>query len=129
MDNMVNGLDLCSYLFYDTVNDCFLFQHITQPTKHRHGTESSVLDLVFTNEQNMVSWLAYHPGLENSEHCYLTFQFNCYTILNEDYKTGFNYNKGDYNSLRQLFEEVDWWVVRANENVDNSWNYFLETFK
>ena len=46
MNNMINGSDLCSHRFYDTVNDCFLFQHVTQPTRYRKGTEPSVLDIL-----------------------------------------------------------------------------------
>ena len=39
----------------------------------------------------MVSNLDYHPGLRDSDHCYLTVQFNCYALL--EHKIGFNYSK------------------------------------
>ena len=51
------------------------------------------------NEKDMVSGLAYHPDLGNSDHYCLIFQFNCSTMLKEDFKFGFNYNKGDCNRL------------------------------
>ena len=39
----------------------------------------------------MVSNLDYHPGLGDSDHCYLTVQFNCYAL--SEHKIGFNYSK------------------------------------
>ena len=71
----------------------------------------------------MVSGLTYHPRLRDSDHCCLTFQFNCYTISNDDHKVGFNYNKGDYNKLRQMFEEVDWGDTMTNADVDDARNF------
>ena len=56
--------------FLDTVNDLFLFQHITKPTRFRQDEIPSLLDLVFTNEQDMVNNLSYLPPLGSSDHSY-----------------------------------------------------------
>ena len=32
--------------FYDTVNNCLLFQHVTKPTRYRQGFQPHILDLV-----------------------------------------------------------------------------------
>ena len=50
-----------------------------QPTGFRDGQEPSTLDLVFTNEENMVNNISYSPGLGSSDHLIITFQFICYT--------------------------------------------------
>jgi len=39
-------------LFFDTIDDFFLFQHVNNP---RQDTTPSLLDLVFTNERDMVA--------------------------------------------------------------------------
>ena len=41
--------------FIDTIQDLFLFQHIQEPTHFRPGTTPSLLDLVFTNEADMIN--------------------------------------------------------------------------
>ena len=41
--------------FLDVVDDLFLFQHITEPTRFRQDDTPSLLDLVFTNEQDMIN--------------------------------------------------------------------------
>ena len=38
----------------------------------------SILDLVFTNDENIISNLSYLPGLGKSVHVLLNFGFNCY---------------------------------------------------
>ena len=50
--------------FVDTIQDCFLHQHVTEPTRYRHGEEPSLLDLVLSNEDGMVYNLAQETGLE-----------------------------------------------------------------
>ena len=40
--------------FFDISQDLYLVQHVRMPTRHREGQRSSLLDLVFTNEQFMV---------------------------------------------------------------------------
>ena len=42
-------------LFVECVRDNYFIQHITEPTRIRTGQEPSVLDLIFTNEEDMVS--------------------------------------------------------------------------
>ena len=57
--------------FLDAAHDSFLYQHVKDPTRHRTKeitdaegnklavTEKSLLDLVFTNEQDMITGLAH----------------------------------------------------------------------
>jgi len=51
--------DPCAQLFLDTIQDRFLFQHITLPTRYRHGQLSNALDLVLTNEEHMIDSLLF----------------------------------------------------------------------
>ena len=37
----------------DTINDCFLYQHVKEPTRFKNN-ESSILDLIFTKEEEDV---------------------------------------------------------------------------
>ena len=40
--------------FIELIRDNYLFQHIKEPTREREGTTPSTLDLIFTNERNMI---------------------------------------------------------------------------
>ena len=52
-----------AHRFLNVVQDCLLFQHITCPTRYRDGVLPSVLDLVLSNEEGMISNLKYLPCL------------------------------------------------------------------
>ena len=52
----------------DVVDDLFLFQHVCQPTCFRLNESPSLLDLIFTNESDMIDNLLYLPPLGNSDH-------------------------------------------------------------
>ena len=63
------------------VDDLFLFQHVTEPTRFRQDDTPSFLDLVFTNEQDMINNLLYSPPLGNSDHVCIEFDLTCYLEL------------------------------------------------
>ena len=71
------GEDHIAYLFLEAVRDCFFYQHVIEPTRIREQNTPSSLDLILTNEENMVSNLQYIQGLGRSDHLVLSFNFNC----------------------------------------------------
>ena len=70
--------------FVDTTQDLFLHQHILEPTRYRGNQTPHVLDLVFSNEEGMVSDVSYLPGLGSSDHVCICFNLNCYSERSED---------------------------------------------
>ena len=48
--------------FVNTVQNCFLYQQVKQPTRFRSGETSNVLDLIFTNEEGLISEIDHLPG-------------------------------------------------------------------
>ena len=46
--------DHIATLFLENIRDCYLFQHVHEPTRYRHDNTPSILDLVLTNEEDMV---------------------------------------------------------------------------
>ena len=69
--------------FIETIRDCFLLQHVEQPTRRRGDDEPSTLDLVFSNESMQVSEITHNPPLGKSDHDVLTFDFHCYVDYGE----------------------------------------------
>ena len=71
--------------FIDTIQSCYLYQHIFQPTRFREGNEPGLLDLIFSNEEGMVFNLTHKAGLGDSDHICIYFVLNCY---HKDKNTG-----------------------------------------
>jgi len=61
--------DLC--LFYSILFYCC---YITEPTRFRQEETPSLLDLVFTNEQDMINSISYLLPLWNSDHICIEFE-------------------------------------------------------
>ena len=66
------------------------------------------LDLVFTNEENMVTNLYYLPGLGNSDHVCLRFNLICYTQYYTQSSHHYNYNRVDFSGMQKWLSSFDW---------------------
>ena len=44
-----------SHIFLHSIQDSLLYQHVTQPTRHRLGESPNTLDLIITNEEGMIN--------------------------------------------------------------------------
>ena len=69
------------------------------------GGASLVLDLVFTNEEGMVSNLEYLPGLGSSDHVVLRFSLVCYSLAGAHLS---NLVHTDYETLASKIRLYDW---------------------
>ena len=45
--------------FLEVLSTCSLYQHVSEPTRFKQGVSPSLLDLVITNEEGMISELLY----------------------------------------------------------------------
>ena len=59
--------------FIETLQDCYLAQHVTEPTRFRENEEPNILELLISNEDGMAKDLNYHPPLGESDHLCLKF--------------------------------------------------------
>ena len=58
----------CSQLFLDAVQDKYLFQHVETPTRFVQNSALNVLDLVLTNEEEMIDGINVLPALGLNDH-------------------------------------------------------------
>ena len=114
-----------SELFLECLRDCFWYQHVQDFTRFRINQQPSVLDLIMTNEEDMVVDLEYLSPLGASDHKVLTFQFNCYCSHTNNYSTHFNNYKGDYESLREELK-INWKDELGIGDVNSMLNNFME---
>ena len=103
--SMTKGQVHLSQLFLDTMRDTYLYQHITQPTRHRHGQNANILDLVITNGEDMINNLEYCLGLGMSDHLCISFKLIVHTEPDAKADPKFRYHKGDYDGLKTVYRK------------------------
>ena len=107
----------------DQINMLGLFQHVKENTRFRHGQQPSLLDLVITNEQNMVEHIKINSPLGKSEHSTISFNFK-YSSAKIKEKLVPRYYKGNYDGMREYLREINWEVVLETGNIQDSWQQF-----
>lgn len=110
--------------FLECARDCFLWQHVMQPTHRRGGQTANTLDLIFTNEPDMIDDIQHNAPLGKSHHDMLTFKMRCYTELQPRQREVFNYKRGNYDMLRRLFAEHDLNSIRTLP-VQEAWDRLM----
>lgn len=114
--------------FIDKLDDLFLYQHVTEPTRYRHSQIPNTLDLIITNEEHMINDIVYQPGLGLSDHVCLHFKYLCYVEKCNATTQRFNLYHADFNQLNTLLHSVDWEEALSGLDVNGAWNYFSGKF-
>lgn len=115
-----------AYTFLECTKDCYLVQHVREPTHYRGDQKSNVLDLIFTNEEDMISDLKHEAPIGASHHSSLFFTFNCYTEQENKGKKTFRYNRGDYEELRRIMSQYNWEEVLQDKMCVEAWSWFQD---
>ena len=113
-----------SHEFLEVIRDCYLHQHVLQPTRFRQGTVPSLLDLVFTNEENMVKNLQTRPGLGRSDHVLLEFQLQCYSVPEHSSVIKRALHKADIPKMTEMLCGASW---NETKHMDTNafYNFFM----
>ena len=119
-----NNMDDENHSFLEILKSHFLFQHVTKPTRARCNQTPHLLNLIITNEEEMVTDLEYCSPLGASDHSLLKFKYNCYTPRQRKSQTKYNYNRGDYDTMRQNLR-IDWdEKLKTLNSVEGKWKFF-----
>ena len=112
-------------VFLETLRDCDLKQHIEEPTHYRPDCKPNVLDLVLTNEQELVEDIRFLPPIGKSHHLLLEFNLKCYLGHNSSCKQKKLYHKADYNQMRSEIAGIDWIKSLQGMDIQCMWDSFL----
>ena len=113
--------------FHKVANDHFLQQLITEPTHFRAQQSANVLDLLFTNNEELISGIRYLPPLGNSHHVVTNFNIHFNQTKSAEHPKPhilkYAMNKGNYPDMKSEFGSIDW-KSRLNEelSVEESWH-------
>ena len=123
-----NGLqrNAAARMFVDTIDDAFLIQHVTEPTRVRGLDNPSCLDLIISECEMSVNSVKYLTPLGNSDHCVLTWNYVLEMEFSTDTLKRKCYYKGDYNKMRRLLRAVDWKRELVGLTLDEKYNQFRE---
>ena len=118
------------YKFIESIRDCFLYQHVTTPTRGRGSDNPSVIDLVFTREEGVINDLSINPPLGKSDHSVIEIECTLNEQFNTSCKTRYKYDKGNYDKLQELLD-IDWsnQLAEYNNDVEKQWCKFREIFE
>lgn len=114
-----------SYEFLELLQDYDLTQHVTQPTRHRDGQQSSLLDLVISSPNVQISSVLHSAPLGRSDHDFLSFQIETNYNLNLPRLAQPNFRNADYVMLNDIFSSIDWTLEFEDLDVDSQ----LETLE
>ena len=93
--------------FINCIQDTYWYQHVTSPTRYREGVDPSTLDLVLTNEENMIEKIDYQSPLGKSDHSMLSFIFKIKSNIKFHPRTIFKYDQGNYERMKADLT-LDW---------------------
>ena len=108
-------------LFINCIQDNFLEQHINFPTR-----DKNLLDLLFSNYNNLISDIKSTPPLANSDHSSFTFSINICTQRTNNNELKFNYKRGDFDKFRELLSQLDWEDKFSNKSCIEMWDIFKD---
>ena len=120
--------DNINFQFEECTKDCYLYQHITEHTRQRGSDNPSTLDLIFSNEEDMISDIKIEAPLGRSDHSIIYFNFNSMTETSPpQIKTV--YQKGDYEKLKNILSKHDWENLKQQSNdINKQWDLFKNIF-
>ena len=114
----------------ECIRDNYFFQHVTEDTRQRGDDKPSLLDLLFTNEPDMISKLEILNPLGKSDHSIIKFTIPC-NIESSPPKITVKYEKGDYAGFSEELKKIDWpgEFSKFPNDVDKQWVYFRNTYQ
>ena len=110
--------------FIEKIQNCFWNQHVDKPTRVREGTIPSLLDLVITNNEELIGPIGYDSPLGGSDHCLLKFELQQETCTITDNPNPIhNWGKANYHMLREGLTR-EWDFLELSQSVEDQWNSF-----
>ena len=85
------------------IRDSYLIQHVNTITRSRENSEPSMLDLILTNEEEIIDNLHVKDPLGHSDHCVMEFQFKCYSEQCNIREERWNYFKSHYEQMNKTW--------------------------
>ena len=108
--------------FLDCIQQNYISQLNLEPTHYRGLQTPNILDLLFTNAEEIVSNLEHWPPLGKSHHSALYFEVQVRIKHSSGHSVKFQPDKGDFDGMRTYLREINWDDRLTSEvSVDETW--------
>ena len=98
-----------SCMFLNTIQENFLYQIIKEPTHHRCQQTPTLIDLILTNDVNLVNNVDHFPPFGKSHHSVICFSLDIEPPpITPSSTLKYLVDKGDYASMSKSLERTDW---------------------
>ena len=112
-------------IFVSALQDCFMYQHVTEPTRFRPNEKPNLLDLVLSGEESMIQNLDYLPPLGESDHICIRFSAMCGMKEKvKDEPAERNIFKTDYAAVIRELEKYNWVRILNSSFVEDYKRFF-----
>ena len=118
-----------SHIFLHSIQDSLLYQHVTQPTRHRLGESPNTLDLIITNEEGMINKINPLPPIGNSDHICLNVFPSMYTEEPMAPQPRLNLFKGNYGKISEGMQSIDWDTTLQGQPFTDAYRAFCNILK
>ena len=116
------GNNVNSNKLVGTMNDLFLEQLVNTPTRE---ISNNILDLILNNSPEVVQNINVLESLGNSDHNIIMFNITMNKNVINNIKVP-NFNRGDYNKLREKVSIINWKNIFKEKNTYEMWETFKE---
>lgn len=109
--------------FIEMINDCFLTQHVLEPTRG-----DSILDLVLSTESGLVEEIKIECPVSNSDHNVVTFRIAQGIDIKKKNKgvPVYSYHKASYDKINERLNLVEWErELEDSSDIEERWEIFL----
>ena len=96
---------------------------ISEPTRHRSGQQSNILDLIICNDENYINEICHLPPIGCSDHD--VFKVSMDVLNNETVSNNmhfYDYFKGDYEQCREELNLIHWDDITDME-IEDAWEF------
>ena len=104
----------------DTIIDCNLIQHVTQPTRLSPQGTDNILDLVLSGTQNDICDLQLHEPIGSSDHCTLTLVWTKCMLQAPALVARRNFYRFDASAMLSAASLMNW-NIPTTSNIDEAW--------
>ena len=111
--------------FFECTIDCFFNQFISEPIRGRGLSQPTLIDLVLTNNSDIIDKVKLESPLGKSDHTVVEIIMEN-VLLTKNKKFILNYKKENYEKMKSLFNQDFVTRIENCEDVSDQYNMLLE---
>ena len=119
----LSNMDGRSLVFINCLLDNFLSQVVHEPTRH-----TALLDLILTNDDDIVDEVSVEENLGISDHNIIRFNMNVVSgpKLRANKEKILDFKNGDFTKFKNMLNGIDWDKEFENQNCFIMWERFKQ---